>query len=156
MRVDAYRPHEPFRGVFGLVSLVGGEPHGDASVERDQSVGRPSLTVELQRVDFRHRPLQDFGNIGPHELAQHTVIVNVGVKTIRELVDALVEVCLQDSTMNGESVSKKLKRNVRENNCIFTLKHRRSVRCSQEHEHVVLYTMLDESQRDVRLDAVVE
>ena len=98
----------------------------------------------------------DFGKIGPHELAQHTVIVNVVVKTLRELVDALVEVCLQDSTMKGYSVSQKLKRNVRENNCIFTLKHRRSVRCSQEHVHVVLYTMLDESQRDVRLDAVVE
>jgi hypothetical protein len=56
--------------------------------------------------------------------------------------------------MKGSSVSQKLKRNVRENNCIFTLKQRRSVRCSQE--RVVLYTMLDESQRDVRLDAVVE
>ena len=56
--------------------------------------------------------------------------------------------------MKGSSVSQKLKRNVREDNCIFTLKQRRSVRCSQE--HVVLYTMLDESQRDVRLDAVVE
>ena len=60
----------------------------------------------------------------------------------------------EDSTMKGSSVSQKLKRNVRENNCIFTLKQRRSVRCSQE--RVVLYTMLDESQRDVRLDAVVE
>ena len=101
LRVDAYRPHEPFRGVFGLVSLRRGELHGDASVERDQSVGRPSRSIELQCIDSLHRPLQDSGNIGPHELAQHTVIVNVGVKTIRELVDALVEVCLQDSTMKG-------------------------------------------------------
>ena len=56
--------------------------------------------------------------------------------------------------MKGSSVGQKLKRNVRENNRIFTLKQRRSVRWSQE--RVVLYTMLDESQRDVRLDAVVE
>ena len=60
----------------------------------------------------------------------------------------------EDSTMKGSSVGQKLKRNVRENNRIFTLKQRRSVWCSQE--RVVLYTMLDESQRDVRLDAVVE
>ena len=56
--------------------------------------------------------------------------------------------------MKGSSVGQKLKRNVRENNRIFTLMQRRSVWWSQE--RVVLYTMLDESQRDVRLDAVVE
>ncbi len=40
--------------------------------------------------------------------------------------------------MKGSSVGQKLKRNVRENNRIFTLKQRRSVRWSQE--RVVMVT----------------
>ena len=41
--------------------------------------------------------------------------------------------------MKGSSVGQKLKRNVRENNRIFTLKQRRSVRWSQERVVMVMY-----------------
>ena len=67
--IDRYGSNQSLRRGFGLFSLVHGELHGDASIERYNAVGRPSIAVELQCVDPLECHPQHFGNVCPYELS---------------------------------------------------------------------------------------